>query len=63
MLSGVIIVPSLHMRYAMGWASAVRADTSLSTKKNTMGTNSTALYAATHNELKRDTPANPEKKP
>ena len=31
----------------------------LSTKKNTMGTNRTALYAATHRELKSDTPANP----
>ena len=57
------MVPSEHMRYATGCESAVYCVTSRSTRKKTMGTKSTALYAATHSELNSETPAKPDWKP
>ncbi len=55
--------PSRHVEYASGVLIAVSSEMSLSTKKKTTGTNSSALYAATHSELNIDTPEKPDRKP
>jgi hypothetical protein len=52
----LIIVPNRLEQYDSGIQVKNSSLKSLSTKKNTTGTKSNALYAATHRELNIDTP-------